>query len=338
MIATETIVQRQGKMKAAVCTAYGPPEVMRISDMPTPVPGDNGVLIRVCASTVTMGDCEIRTLTLPRWTRVPMRILMGYSKPGNFITGMEFSGVVEGIGRNVTRYKIGDEVFGSSGMSMGANAEYIVRPATGLAIKPKGISHEEAATISVGGINALHFLRKANIKPGQKVLVIGGGGAIGSYGVMLAKYYGAEVTGVDSAVKLDMLYSIGCSHVIDFGKEDFSTNGIKYNVIFDTVYVSRFSKCVDSLTDGGSYLMANTDPSRMLRALWVDRTTKKKLIFSLAGETEPELIFLADLIAAGKIKPYVDRIFPLDQIAEAHAYVENGLKRGCVVISHRTTQ
>ena len=195
-------------MEAIICTDWGPPDVLQLRKVVKPVPGDDDILIKIVASTVTMGDCELRSLTLPLWTRIPMRLFMGYSKPRNFILGMEFSGVIESVGKNVTRLKVGDEVFGSSGMRMGANAEYICRPGSSpLAIKPANVSFEMAATIPVGGINALHFLRKANVTNGQKVLVIGGGGAIGSYGVMLAKYYGAEVTAVDSTAKLHMYAS-----------------------------------------------------------------------------------------------------------------------------------
>jgi NADPH:quinone reductase-like Zn-dependent oxidoreductase len=320
-------------MKAIVCTAYGPPEVLQLKEVEKPAPGDNDVLIKIVVSTVTMGDCELRTLTLPLWTRIPMRLFMGYRKPKNFIIGMELSGIVESAGKNVSSLKKGDAVFGSSGMGMGGNAEYKCRPASDLAIKPDRLSFEDAATISVGGINALYFLRKAKIQEGQKVLVIGGGGTIGTYGVQLAKFYGAEVTAVDSGHKLDMLRSIGADHVIDYTKQDFSQRGVKYDVIFDTVYQSSFSRCIHALNPEGVYLMANTGPLRMLRGLWVSWTTRKKVIFSLAGETVADLNFLAELIVSGGIKPVIDRTYPLEKTAQAHAYVELGNKKGCVVIN-----
>lgn len=323
-------------MKAIKCTGYGPPDMLKLTDVEKPVPGDNDVLIRIYTSTVTKGDCELRSLTLPLWTRIPMRIFMGYTRPRNFITGMEFAGEIESVGKHVTAYKKGDQVFASSGMSMGANAEYKCCPAKSpLAIKPSEVSFEDAATIPVGGINALHFLRKTKIQPGQKVLVIGAGGCIGTYGVQLAKFYGAEVTAVDRASKLDMLRSIGADKVIDYEREDFSANSMKYDVIFDLVYESSFSKCLRALKDNGVYLMANTGPLRMFRGLWVSCWTRKKIFFALAEETIADLSHLAELIATGKLKPVIDKIYPLEQTAAAHAYVDEGNKKGCIVIHNK---
>ena len=320
-------------MKAIVCTRYGPPETLEVREIEKPDIGHDDVLVRICAATVTMGDCERRSLTLPPWTRFPMRVYMGYSKPRSFIPGMEFSGIVEVIGRNVKNFKAGDEVFGSSGMGMSANAEYIRRPArSSLAIKPPKVSFEEAATIPVGGNNALHFLRKGNVGVGKKLLVIGGGGAIGSYGVLLAKYYGAEVTAVDSTMKLDMLRNIGADHVIDYTQGPYLLGGPKYDVIFDTVYSSSYSQCINALTDDGVYLMANPGPRRMLRSLLTSRFSDKKVVFQFAGETVEDFNYLAGLIAEGKIKPVIDKTFPLEKTAEAHAYVDSGNKKGCVVI------
>lgn len=320
-------------MKAILCTAYGGPEVLKLVDIPKPTPKPDEVLVRVEASTVTFGDCELRNLTLPAWTRLPIRIIFGYRKPKHLIPGMEFAGVVEAAGTNVSALKPGDAIFGSTGMSMGGNAEYVcLTMRTMPGIKPENVSFEDAATIAVGGINALHFLRKANIQPGQKVLVIGAGGSIGSWAVLLAKYYGADVTAVDHTIKLDMLRSIGADNVIDYTKEDFSTAGIKYDVIFDVVYKSSFSKCINALTESGCYLMANTDPGRMLRGVWAELTSSRKVKFSLAGETGEDLNYLAGLIAAGKIKPVIDRVYPLEETIDAHQYVEQGLKKGSVVI------
>jgi NADPH:quinone reductase-like Zn-dependent oxidoreductase len=320
-------------MKAILCTAYGPPEVLRLVDIEKPSPKPNEVLVKVKVSTVTFGDCEIRNLTLPAWTRFPLRLLMGYRKPKHLIPGMEFSGIVEAVGGNVSKLKPGDEVFGTTSMTMGGNAEFLCRSASTIGIKPENVSFEDAATIPVGGINALHFLRMANIQAGQKVLVIGGGGSIGTWGVLLAKYYGAEVTAVDHTRKLEMLRSIGADHVIDYTKEDFSSSDIKYDVILDLVYKSSFSKCLRSITQTGYYLMANTGPRRMLKGLWVALTSSKKVKFALAGETEKDLSYLANLVAIKKIKPTIDRTYPLEQTIEAHRYVEQGLKKGSVIIS-----
>ncbi len=324
-------------MKAVLCTLYGPPDVLQLKEVEKPVPGDNDVLIKVFTSTVTMGDCEIRSLTLPLWTRLPMRLFMGYRKPRQFTPGMEVAGVIESVGKNVVSFKKGDSVFASSGISMGGNAEYKrLGASAGITIKPDNVSFEEAATIIVGGLNALHFLRKAKIQPGQKVLIIGAGGSIGTFGVQLAKLYGAEVTAVDSTGKLDMLRQIGADRVIDYTKEDFDHNGEKYDVIFDIVYRSSFSRCINSLKEDGCYLMANTGPRRMLWGLWVSWTSRKKVIFSLAGEKVEDLNYLAELISSGKIKSVIDKLYSLEQIVEAHSYVEKGYKKGSVIITVNT--
>jgi NADPH:quinone reductase-like Zn-dependent oxidoreductase len=321
-------------MKAILCTAYGSADVLKLVEVEKPKPKANEVLVKVIASTVTYGDCEIRNLTLPAWTRIPVRMIMGYRRPKRLIPGMEFSGLVEALGANVTTLRVGDAIFGSTGLRMGGNAEFVCLSAKSeLAIKPHAVTFEDATTIAVGGINALHFLRKANPQRGNKVLVIGAGGSIGSWAVLLAKYYGAEVTAVDHGDKLHMLIAIGADHVIDYTKEHFSTSGIKYDIIFDAVYTSSFSKCIDSLTKSGWYLMANTSPVRMLRGLWVEWTSKKKVIFALAAETKTDLLFLANLIGTKKIRPVIDRTYPLGQTIEAHRYVENGLKKGSVVIN-----
>lgn len=320
-------------MKAVICAQYGPPEVLQLKDVEKPVPGDNDVLIKIYAATVTMGDCELRSLTLPLWTRIPIRLYMGYRKPRKLTPGMELSGVIESVGKNVVSFRKGDPVFGSTGMGMGANAEYkCLRDTSALAIKPAGVTFEQAAAIPVGGLNALHFLRKAKIRPGQKVLVIGAGGSIGTFGVQLAKLYGAEVTAVDRTEKLDMLRTIGAAHVIDYTQEDFSRNGEKYDVILDMVYKTRFSSCINALSEDGCYLMANPGPRRMLRALWVSWTTRKKVIFEFAGESVGDLNHIAELMASGKLKAVIDRRYPLDQIREAHRYVEGGMKKGNVII------
>lgn len=319
-------------MKAIVLKQYGGVDQLRLEEVAKPRPARDEVVVKIVSSTVTLGDCELRTLTLPRWTRIPMRLMIGFSRPRNFTPGMEMAGIVEAIGSDVKRLREGDHIFGSTGMSMGGNAEYKCRPAKGLAIKPENVSFDDAATISVGGINALHFLRKAAIHPGQQVLVNGGGGSIGTYAVQLAKYYGAEVTAVDHASKLEVLKRIGADHVIDYTTDDFARSGRSYDVIFDVVYSTPFSKCIDALKPGGIYLMANTGPLRMLRSSLLPLPQKKKTFFALASETEADLSYLADLIGAGKIRPVIDKIFPLERTAEAHQYVERGFKTGCVVI------
>jgi len=321
-------------MKAVFCTEYGPPEVLQLKETEKPKPGDKEVLIKIYAATVTMGDCELRNLTFPVWIRVPIRIYLGYGKPKNLIPGMEFSGVIESVGKEVIGFQEGDPVFGSSGLKMRSYAEYKCQLHTyAMAKKPANVSFEEAAAIPVGGLNALHFLRKASIRPGQHILVNGAGGSIGTFGVQLAKLWGAEVTAVDSTEKLDMLLSIGADHVVDYTKEDFTKNRTKYDVVFDMVYRSSFTGCVRSLKSDGCYLMANTSPLRMLRGLWISKRSNKRMIFEMAGEKAEDLTCLAGLMAAGKIKTVIDRTYPLEKVVEAHAYVEQGGKKGNVVLS-----
>jgi NADPH:quinone reductase-like Zn-dependent oxidoreductase len=321
-------------MKAVICTQYGPPEILQVTKVEKPVPKNNEVLIKIHVATVTMGDCELRSLTLPLWTRIPMRLYMGYNKPRKFIPGMELSGVIESVGKDVMSFKKGDPVFGSCGMAMGGNAQYKCLAVTAaLAIKPDNVSFEEVAPIAVGGLNALHFLRKANIRPGQSVLVNGACGSIGTFGVQLAKRFGAEVTAVDSTEKLDVLRTLGADHVIDYTKADFSRDGKKYDVIFDTVYKTPFDNCINSLTEDGYYLMANPGPRRMFKAFWTSWTTRKKVIFAFAPEKAEDLKHIAQLLASGEIKTVIDRRYSLDQIQEAHRYVESGAKKGNVVIT-----
>ena len=269
-----------------------------------------------------------------------MRLYMGLRKPTRItILGQEFAGEIESVGKDVTRFKQGDQVFGATGFGMGAYAEYICLPEEPeamegvLAKKPANMTYEEAAAVPIGGLEALHFLRKANIQSGQKVLIIGAGGSIGTFAVQLAKSFGAEVTGVDSTGKLDMLRSIGADHVIDYTQEDFTKNGQTYDVIFDVMGKSSFSGSIRSLKQNGRYLLANPGLSQMVRGRWTSMRSSKKVIIGAASHKTEDLIFLKELIEAGKIKPVIDRRYPLEQIAEAHRYVETGQKKGNVVIT-----
>ena len=321
-------------MKAIVYTKYGPPDFLQLKEVEKPTAKDNEVLIRIHAATVTAGDCEIRSFKIPIWIWLPLRIVMGIRKPRRPILGAELAGEIETVGSAVKLFKKGDQVFGSSGLRMGAYAEYKCQPAiSGLAIKPANLSYEQAATISTGGLNSLHFLRKANIQKGEKVLINGAGGSIGTYGVQLAKLYGAEVTAVDSARKLDMLRAIGADHVIDYRKEDFTKNGESYDVIFEVAAKSSFSRGIRSLNPNGRYLLANPRVNTMLRGLWVSMTSSKNVIIELAGEPVEDLIYIAELMEAGTIKSVIDKRYPLEELAEAHRYVDTGDKAGNVVIT-----
>jgi NADPH:quinone reductase-like Zn-dependent oxidoreductase len=268
-----------------------------------------------------------------------MRIWLGFIKPkGTTIPGSELAGEIEAIGVDVKQFKVGDQVFGSTGMGFGANAEYICLPEKpdgmegGVAIKPANMTYEEAATVPFGGRDALHFLRKGNIQSGQKILINGAGGSIGTYAIQLAKHYGAEVTAVDSTRKLDMLRSIGADQVIDYTQEDFTKSGEIYDVIFDVVGTISFSRSGRSLKQNGTYLLANPG-SQMVQGLWTKMTSSKKVVMQTSSPTIEDLVFLRELIEAGKIKSVIDRSYPLEQIVEAHRYVEKGGKLGNVVIT-----
>lgn len=325
-------------MKAIVLTNYGPPDALQLQDIDKPTPRDNEVLIKVHASTVTAGDCEFRRVAFPIWIAIPLRLYMGITKPRKpIILGQELAGEIEAVGKDVTQFKVGDAVFGSTGFSFGGYAEYNCLPAesedTVLALKPTNMTYAEAAGVPTGGLESLHFLRHANIQPGQTILINGAGGSIGTFGIQLAKHYGAVVTAVDSAAKLDMLRSIGADHVIDYKQEDFTKRGETYDVIFDVIGTSSFSGSIKSLKPNGRYLIANPRMSKMIRGMWTSRTSSKKVIFALAGRKTEDLIHLKELIEAGHLKTIIDKTYPLEQTAEAHRYVETGQKAGHVIIS-----
>ena len=315
-------------MKAIVYTKFGPPEVLHLQEVEKPTPKANEVLIKIHATTVVKEDPDLRAS--PGFN--------GFLKPRHPILGQELAGEVEAIGRDVTRFKSGDKVFGIG--SYGAYAEYKCMPENGaLAIKPSNISYEEAASIPNGALTALPFLRdKGNIQSGQTVLIYGASGSVGAAAVQLARYYGAEVTGVCSTTNLEWVKSLGADHVIDYTQEDFTENGKTYDIIFYTVGKRSFSECKGSLTDEGIYLATVPTPAIMFQALWPAKSGSKKVKFVATGlrparEKIKDLVFLTELIEAGKIKPVIDRCYPLEQMAEAHRYVEQGHKKGNVVIT-----
>jgi NADPH:quinone reductase-like Zn-dependent oxidoreductase len=322
-------------MKAIIWTKYGSPDVLQLKEVEKPTPKDNEVLIRVYATTVTAGDCEMRSLKLPFLLWIPLRLYNGLRKPRRItILGQELAGEIESVGKNVKLFKRGDQVFAATDFSMGAYAEYICLPEEGvIAKKPANISYEEAATVPLGGLNALHFLRKGNIQSGQKILINGAGGSIGTIAVQLAKFYEAEVTSVDSAEKFEMLRSIGADQVIDYAQEDFTKSGETYDIIFDVVGKASFSGSIRSLKKKGIYLLGNPSLSRILRGRWTSMTSGKKVIGETASYKPKDLILLKELIEAGKVKSVIDRRYPLEQVSEAHRYVETGQKKGNVVIT-----
>jgi len=319
------------QMKAIVYTKFGSPDVLKLKEVTKPTPKDNEVLIRIVATTVAVEDPGIRARPG----------LNGFLKPKKSILGFYLAGKVEAVGKDVKRFKKGDQVYGNTGLGLlGTYAEYICMPEDGaLAMKPASITYEEAAALPNGALTALPFLRdKGNIKSGQKILINGASGAVGTIAVQLAKYFGADVTGVCSTTNLEMVKSLGADKVIDYTKEDFTKNGQTYDIIFDTVGNNPFSRCKGSLTENGIYLTTVPSPATMLQMLWTSRTGGKKVGIAATGlrpstEKTKELIFLNGLIETGKIKAVIDRSYPLEQIAEAHKYVEAGHKKGNVVIN-----
>lgn len=318
-------------MKAVVYTKYGPPDVLHLEEVAKPVPKENEVLIKIHATTVTTGDVRLRKAD-PFLTR----FVFGFFKPKVSILGVDIAGVVEAIGSEVNLYKIGDKVFGSTfDFGLGAYAEYKCMPEDSvLTLMPENSSFEEAAAIYFGGHTALHFLKKGNISKGQKVLIYGASGAVGTYAVQLAKYFGAAVTGICSTRNLDMVKNLGADNVLDYTKEDFTQSGETYDLIFDAVGKSPFFKCIKALTKNGRYVRTvHMSLSPILKGLWVSLTTKKKIIGGVAHEKVEDLVFLKILMEKGKLKPFIDRRYTLEQIPTAHAYVETGHKRGNVVIT-----
>jgi len=325
-------------VKAIVWTKYGSPDGLELQEVEKPTPKEDEVLVKIHATTAFAGDCEFRSLKFP----IPlmglfMRLYTGLRRPKRItILGQELAGEIEAVGQDVASFEKGDQVFGTTGFGMGAYAEYMCMPgkpkgmAGVLASKPVNMTFEQAAAVPVGGLEALNFLRKGHIQNGEKVLIHGAGGSIGTMAIQLAKHFGAEVTAVDSTAKLDMLRSIGADHVIDYTRQDFAKNGEVYDVIFDVVGKSSFPHSKKSLTQNGRYLLANPGLSHMLRG----RRTRsgKKIIFGASSHKTSDLIFLKRLVQEEKLKSVIDRRYPLEQMAEAHRYVETGQKRGSVVI------
>ncbi len=321
-------------MKACVCRRYGGPEVLDLTDVQKPTPKDKEVLVKILATTVTSGDWRVRTLNVPKGLGLVARLALGITRPRQPILGTELAGVIETVGKAVTRFRPGDAVFAFPGGKMGCHAQYRAVAEDGpVALKPANLSFEEAASLSFGGSTALHFLRKADVKAGEKVLVIGASGGVGSALVQLAKHFGAEVTGVTSTTNLELVGSLGADRVIDYTKEDFTKSRATYDIIADTVGETSFARCKHALRDKGRLLVIAGGLPDMLSALWAPITSSKRVIAGPAEERPEDVQQLAALAKAGVLRPLIDRRYDFAQMAEAHAYVETRRKRGSVVVS-----
>lgn len=329
-------------MKAIVCTKYGSPDVLQLKEVEKPVPKDNEILIRIYATSVNYGDLVARNFKdiSPLKFNMPLlfwffaKLYFGFRKPRIKILGSEFAGEIESAGKEVTSFKPGDPVFGYLGQRMGAYAEYLCMPEDGaVAVKPANITDEEAAVVPYGAIMALHLLTKVNVQSGQKVLINGASGSLGSAAVQIAKHLGAEVTGVCGTPRLAWVKSLGADKVIDYTKEDFTRSGETYDLIFDILGKGSFARSKNSLTQNGRYLYASFKLKQLLQMLWTSMTGGKSVVCAIAPGSAEDLLSVKELIEAGKIKVVIDKRFPLEQAAEAHRYVETGHKKGSVVIT-----
>lgn len=322
-------------MKAITYSRYGPPDVLTLQNVDQPEPGDDEILIRVQAVEATKADCEMRSFNFSvKWFWIPLRIAFGVIRPRRRILGGYFSGQIESLGGDVKKFAVGEEVFGAAQLRLGAYGEYVALPASYTIVgKPINMSFEEAAAAPLGGLNALHFMRQADIQTGDKVLINGAGGSIGAHGVQVAKSMGAEVTAVDSGIKEPFLTRIGADHFIDYMKEDFSTNRGTYDVIFDMVPGSSYSACISALKPTGRYLSGNPRLSVMIRSVFTTRFTKRTARFAFARETKEELLALKEMIEDGRIGSIVDRVYPMEEAAEAHHRVEAERRLGAIVIA-----
>lgn len=321
-------------MKAIVYERYGPPDVLELKEIEKPSPKGDEILIRVRATTVTTADWRARSLEMPPGFGVMGRLFFGITKPRQPILGMELAGDVEAVGSDVTAFKVGDPVFAFSGTSMGCHAEYkCVKEQSAVARKPANLSYEEAAALSFGGTTALDFFRRGKLVSGEKVLVNGASGCVGSACVQLARHFGADVTGVCSTPNVALVRSLGARHVVDYTQDDFTKNGETYDVIVDTVGTAPFSRCERSLNEGGRLLQVLGGLGDLLQAPWVSLTSKKKVIAGPAAERVEDLRLLANLAESGVFKPVIDVRYPFERMADAHRRVDTGHKRGNVVVT-----
>jgi NADPH:quinone reductase-like Zn-dependent oxidoreductase len=321
-------------MKAVQYANYGSPDVLEVKETDKPTPKDDEVLIRVHAATVTAVDCTFRS-----GKSLMARLFTGVFRPKHTVPGGDLAGEIEAVGKDVSRLQKGDQVVASTSNGFGAHAEYVCLPEGALSAKPTNMSYEEAAAVPYGLLTALPFLRDAgHLRPGQKVLINGASGAVGSVAVQVAKHLGAEVTGVTSTSNLELVKSLGADEVIDYTRDDFTKSGRKYDLVFDTVGKSSFLRCKGSLTMGGIYLTPVLTPGVLLQMLWTSKLGDKKAVFAATGlrtsqEKKEDLDHFKPLLEAGTVRPVIDRRYPFERIADAHRYVEQGHKKGNVVVA-----
>ncbi|MCI4361213.1 MAG: NAD(P)-dependent alcohol dehydrogenase [Thermoplasmata archaeon] len=324
-------------MRAIAWTAYGPPDVLRPTEIPCPMPRDGDVLVRIRATTVTAGDCVLRGLKFTIGVRLLLRLIFGVVRPRGRVLGQELAGDVEAIGPGVRELHVGDRVIATTGFRFGAYAEYICLPGRSrggaVARMPTNLTYEEAAAVPTGGLEALHFLRRAGDLRGRDVLIVGAGGAIGTLALQMAKHRGATVTAVELPAKLALVRSLGADHVMDGLEEEFTRGGRTYDVVFDVIGRSGFGAVMACVRENGCYVLGNPSLSAILRGRWANATGRKRVITGSARHTAADLAMLTEQIEAGTLRPRIDRTFPLERAAEAHAYVESGLATGRVVLT-----
>lgn len=320
-------------MQAVIYERYGSPDVLQVREIAQPAPKNDEVLIRVRATTVTSADCRLRSLSMPRGFGLISRLVLGITRPRQRVLGVELAGEIVAVGRGVSKFKLGDEVFAISGASLGCYAEYkCLSEDAAIALKPTALTFAEAATLAFAGTTALDFLRRGQLQRGERVLINGASGAVGTAAVQLAKYFGAEVTAVCSAANGELVRSLGADHVIDYTAEDFTRNGETYDVIVDTVGTAPFSRSKGSLSERGRLLLVLAGLADMLMIPWVSMSGSRRVIAGPAAERAEDLHLLARLVQEGHFRPVIDRCYPFERIAEAHRYVDSGRKRGNVAV------
>lgn len=323
-------------MKAVVWNKYGPPQVLKLKEVEKPVPEDDEVLIKIHTSTVTLGDCEVRSLDFIFTIRIIMRFVFGFFKPRERILGQELAGTIEAVGSSVKDFKAGDAVIATPGMKFGGYAEYVtlkaVRKEGVLVKKPESLSFEEAAALPVGSLEALNFVGNSHLKKGESILINGAGGSIGTMAIQMAKHEGAVVTAVDRADKLDFLKQVGADHVIDYQTQDYTQLGQTYDVILDVVGKGHFGRTMKCFKDGGRYVIANPTVAYLLKAQLARFTSKTSIYMKMTAQHNDSMKKVLDLVKSGVLKVHIDQVLPLEKIVEAHEYVEAGNKRGNLVL------